>query len=610
MTQNEFSILDALPVEIFILQNSSLETLFINQAAKTTYGVTEKDLPSFDYLTLHPAEEQGIVKQILTRHQMFCSDEFNQYTVQGILVPVELSVNFAVSGEKEIIIIVVRVIEQVKKREKYLTEQLEYFREAKKIAAMGRWDFDHENQIFHFSDTMFPILGIHSWESQTGWMDYLKYIHKEDRNKVIKNWNKSIRRKEIFQSEHRIITQSGETRWVSEIYKTRTTSAGEPLHTTGIVQDITSRKNYENAMAESEEKFRQLADNINELCWLMEAPTGKVIYKNPAFVDFFGDNSSGESPSLDKMFTKTIAEDLPALKRLTDCSLTRLSREAEIRFVGKSGDTGWYVLKVKPVCSKKSNLHRYVGIAFEVTDLKQAEFKLKEALEVERKASEMKSVFVSMASHEFRTPLSSIKLSADLIRLYNKRMHEDDLLRHTSIITRKVKGLSNLIDKVLELSCIESGKISAEQKETDITTVLKSWLEEKQKNHLSNFKIKCISPEFPVRITLDSKLFLHVLDNLLSNSTKYSPSGTAICIKLVARDDRITVSIADHGVGIAPEEKDFLFDPFFRSSRVRHISGTGMGLPIVKKITESLNGKISVKSRVNRGTVFFIELPR
>ena len=609
MIQNEFSLLDTIPVEILVLQKTSLDVLFINQAGKVTYGLTEQGHEVVNYLSLHPEEEQAAVSRKINHGKAFSSEQFHHYLASGTLMPVEIAVNSVSFGPCEVILVVARQTGHTKVREKYLSDQLEYFREAKRLAAMGRWDYNHEKHEFHISDTLYPILGIPCGASPPGLNDFFSYIHDKDKRKVLKNWNETIRREKIFQSEHRIITQNGETRWVSEIYKTRMAPGGDPLHTTGIVQDITSRKKNENALAESEEKFRQLADNINELCWLTDVPSGKVIYKNPAFIDFFGDNTEEKSQSLESMFARTIKEDLPGLLRLADCSDTGKSGEAEIRFLNQSKQITWFVVKVRPVTTKKGSLCRHVGIAYDVTALKNAEYKLKEALEVERKMSEMKSGFVSMASHEFKTPLSNIMISADLIRQYNKKMPENDLKKHTSIIISKVESLSNLINKVLDLSCIESGKIPTEHRETDIAQVLRLWCEEKHRSHKPEYNIRCICPEYPVRLICDDHLLIHVLDNLLSNAVKYSPVGTSICIKLRISDLKIIISIADHGFGISPDEQDYLFDPFYRSSRTRQIPGTGMGLPVVKKITESLNGKIRVKSMLNKGTVFFIELP-
>jgi PAS domain S-box-containing protein len=376
------------------------------------------------------------------------------------------------------------------------------------------------------------------------------------------------------------------------------------------LKEDTNRNQNEHALLESEEKFNQLADNVKELFWLRDLNTGQVLYKNPAYLNFFEGDSKSKNLSLSGMIERTHPEDLKSLLEILSCRDYARTDETSIRFYTNSGSLKWFMLKVQPVHNLKNIPERQVGIAYDVTTLKQAEVTLKTALNLEKKLNEMKSGFVSMASHEFRTPMTSIMISADLIRLYNKRMSDTEIIKHTSIIIRKVDNLRNLISKILNLSSIEKGKISFSFCHTDLTAVLKSWSEENMHLYMANHSIKCKFPTHSISAWLDPHLFVHAMDNLVSNSIKYSPPGTAICIKMIQKNERIIISIADHGFGISPDEHEFLFDPFYRSQGFTSISGTGLGLPFVKKITESHSGNIRLKSKVNKGTVFFIDLPQ
>ena len=244
-----------------------------------------------------------------------------------------------------------------------------------------------------------------------------------------------------------------------------------------------------------------------------------------------------------------------------------------------------------------------------VTEQKKAEEDLLRALRIEQELNDLKSRFISMASHEFRTPLSAIHSSAILIGKQNEPGKEDKRLRYLKQIKNNVRNLVVILDDFLSLSKLEEGKIACQPAEFDIMDLIRSVLEELE----INLKVgQHFSEDFEtasLMVFLDQKLVRHILVNLLSNAIKYSPEKTGIYIHIRKTDEKLQIAIRDEGMGIPEDEHGQLFNRFFRAKNSVNIPGTGLGLHIVKHYTELMKGTISFESEVGKGSTFMLALP-
>ncbi|MEL7123778.1 MAG: PAS domain S-box protein [Bacteroidota bacterium] len=241
--------------------------------------------------------------------------------------------------------------------------------------------------------------------------------------------------------------------------------------------------------------------------------------------------------------------------------------------------------------------------------LRAREQELRAAYEKEKELSELKSRFVSMASHEFRTPLSTILSSADLIEAYKKQEQQNKRERHTSRIKSSVANLTGILNDFLSLSKLEEGKISINPVEFDIYAVINDVLDQ-MNSHLKPQQV--IRHEIhvdPPMVVLDKKLLQNVFINLISNAIKYSGPNTTIDFQIKKEKENLIVIIADQGIGIPEEEQQHLFTRFFRARNVENIQGTGLGLNIVKRHVELMKGSIAFESKVGKGTTFTIFIP-
>ena len=231
---------------------------------------------------------------------------------------------------------------------------------------------------------------------------------------------------------------------------------------------------------------------------------------------------------------------------------------------------------------------------------------LSEALTKEKDLNELKSRFVSMASHEFRTPLSTILSSAYLVSKYTETADQPKRDKHIERIISSVTMLTDILNEFLSVGRIEEGKIQLRYTDFNIAEQIKTHLGE-MKTILKKGQKFRYAHTGNTDVSLDLSLLKHIVMNLVSNAIKFSPENTDIAITTAYTSDNLTLSITDAGIGISPADQAHLFERFFRGTNVTEIQGTGLGLHIVSKYAELMNGSIACKSELGKGTTFIID---
>lgn len=242
--------------------------------------------------------------------------------------------------------------------------------------------------------------------------------------------------------------------------------------------------------------------------------------------------------------------------------------------------------------------------------LLDAQEKIKDALQKERELGELKTRFISTASHEFRTPLSSILSSVSLIERYTTTETQDKRLKHINRIKSSVQNLTQILEDFLSLSKLEEGKTSDAKHIFDLSALINVTIEEVSTFAKAGQEIDYQhSGEISV-IYSNTQNIKNILINLLSNAIKYSPSNSKIYISSLIDANTITISVKDEGIGIPLEQQKHLFSRFFRADNATNIQGTGLGLYIVKKYLENIDGSINFVSEPGKGTTFTINIPK
>ncbi|KAB1065285.1 hybrid sensor histidine kinase/response regulator [Salibacter halophilus] len=244
----------------------------------------------------------------------------------------------------------------------------------------------------------------------------------------------------------------------------------------------------------------------------------------------------------------------------------------------------------------------------EVERRKAIEEDLKESLAKEKELGELKSRIVTIISHELKTPLTTILSSAQLIDFHaDNKAPSEKIQKHTHSIQRNVQALTELVNDTLFISRADAGKIELEKAETNVIEYIEELIDH-LKDGLGNgynFNIKKLN-DIPEELMIDTRLLKQILNNLLTNAIKYSPESQDIDIKVGYINSELSIEVKDHGIGIPQKDVKLLFQMFHRASNVENIEGTGIGLAIVKKCLDFMDGQINIDSKVGEGSSFTI----
>ena len=245
----------------------------------------------------------------------------------------------------------------------------------------------------------------------------------------------------------------------------------------------------------------------------------------------------------------------------------------------------------------------------EVIERKKAEEETHKALEKERELNELKSKFVSLVSHEFRTPLSTILSSASLISQYNEKQEGDKIKKHVSRIKSSINHLITILNDLLSLGKLEEGKVHPQVEKIDLAAFLAEVKEELGSTLKAGQSIIVECERTEESLMSDPKILRSILFNLISNASKYSDEGKRIYIRCGSGEEEIVFRVIDEGMGIPEEDIKHIFERFFRAGNVTNIQGTGLGLNIVKRFVDLLDGRVYFNSEVGKGSTFTFTLP-
>lgn len=386
-----------------------------------------------------------------------------------------------------------------------------------------------------------------------------------------------------------------------------------------ITQDVTSRKIFEKRMKAATADLSNLLEQAHAVIFSVDSRGYMVGWNNHcAHLTGYTKEEVLSYELCDILLRKA---QVPAFTALMDRVLNNESvGNYQLPIRTKAGDEITVMLSATPRTNSNGQVIGATMVGQDVTELtlkrrsleKQVENKtaaLEQVLKKEQEAVEMKSRFVSIASHEFRSPLSSIDFAASFIKQNAATIGKKKLNEKVEVIEKHVSYMSHLLEDVLNYSRNENGKIKIIPSMICLEEFIDKAVEEvmchcKHSHHI------CVSTNKLGNLFTDEKLMRNILINLLYNAVKFSPGREEISLHVQDERSHLTLEVSDEGIGIPEEELEMIFEPFVRGKAADNIQGTGLGLSIVKKAVELLHGSIQVKSTLGKGSVFKVVIPR
>ncbi|MGN6567511.1 MAG: PAS domain S-box protein [Flavipsychrobacter sp.] len=390
---------------------------------------------------------------------------------------------------------------------------------------------------------------------------------------------------------------------------------GAPKGYLGTIEDITEKLKAHRIMEESEKWFRNVANNAPVMIWSTDA-NKRCNYLNNTWLDFTGRTLELES-GLGWLERVHDDDQKRVLKTFNESFDHRRNFKIEFRLKHCRDGYRWVSFAGKPLYTPDNNFVGYVGSCADIHErvtvfqeldnlIKERTTELNAALERERELNLTKSRFVAIASHEFRTPLSTILSSTGLISTYLTLSQPENIQKHVDRIKGAVKHLTDILGDFLSVEKLEQGLVKVEESIFNLHQFVTETIEELEtilkpgQEIISVFKGDAV-------ILSDKKILHNVLINLLSNAIKYS--SESILLEAEVHNQHITLSVTDRGIGIPAEDQEQLFKKYYRASNVGNVKGTGLGLNIVQRYVDLLNGEINFTSNGN-GTTFTVTIPR
>lgn len=385
------------------------------------------------------------------------------------------------------------------------------------------------------------------------------------------------------------------------------------------VSEVTSR-------IQGEERLKKIASTLQESTELLEGTlnhvqtpislsdeAGIVIEANSSYCAFYGQSRDNILGSQFLSHTAPLLSEADRARKMslyTDFVQIGQSEEFEETILTHEG---WKTIEVfRGLYSRPDGQRWVVTSFFDITQLKAAQEKSRQLLQDERKLSELRSRFISMVSHEFRTPLTSAKMSSSVLIKYMDRLSKEMTVKHSEIISKAIRRLEDMIDGVLVISESGAGKLASKNKEIAVGEYLKNHYKEWSTAHPDiTFETEFCGTDNDT-ILADERLLYLAINNLVSNAIKYSSSSDPkVSIQVNAsHDSKVEITIKDNGIGIPEDEQTEIFDSYYRASNVGKISGTGLGLVVVENSIKALGGSVRLESKVGKGTAFIIDFSK
>ncbi|MEP0799458.1 PAS domain S-box protein [Funiculus sociatus] len=610
--EQEFKALAENSPDIIARFDREFRHIYINSAVERSVGISPQTIIGQKPSELELPPETSTYFQQSLQHVLDTKEEwiiewnspiqYGSKYYQSRLVP-----EFNRDSSVESVLAVSRDITTQKQTEQALRDALQRLNFHVENSPLAVIEWDSNFRVSRWSPEAEKVFGWHSDEvlglSPNKW----QFIFASDIKAVNSTMARLIDSSEQRNvSRNRNYTKDGSVVYCEWYNSALLDESGKLVSLLSLVLDVTERKKMEEALRESEQRFRTMADTVPAMIWVAEV-NGVSTFFNKAWLDFTGRSLEQE---LNNGWMESIHPDdlYSFIDTYYSAFHDRKQVQAEYRLRRADGNYRWVIDMGIPRNTPDGSFAGYIGSCIDITERKRAEEEIINALNKEKELSELKSRFVSITSHEFRTPLSVILSSAELLEYYGEQWSPEERLQQLHLIQSSVQHMNQLLNDVLTIGKAEAGRLEFNPARLELVEFCRALVAEIQLTDAGH-TIVFVS-QYPVLMAcIDKKLLRQILSNLLSNAIRYSAQGRAIRFELAYHNEEATFQIQDEGCGIPVEDQSRLFEPFHRATNVTNITGTGLGLTIVKRCVDLHQGRIMLASQVGVGTTFRVCLP-
>ncbi|UQA60287.1 sensor histidine kinase [Polyangium aurulentum] len=480
---------------------------------------------------------------------------------------------------------------------------------------IGLWSWDLETDEITWDETMRCLF--EREQAPSSYAEYLALIHPDDRAHVHEIVQRAIQTGNYESCEHRVILPDGSTVWLCARGRPVHDDNGRVVRLIGGTRNISEQKCAEEALRQSEERYRSLVSALEEGV-IMQAADGTFVACNASAERILGRSGSqikgcmANDPrwgAIHEDGSPFPPDETPATRAMR----TGVPQRNVIMGVSRpDGSRVWISVNAHPlVRSGDRHPHAAVVSFVDITEQRQAAAERERLLAEEREARRIRDEFITIASHELRTPLTPVLLNLQrLLAIYRREAapSAETVLPKLHTVNRQIERLHRLIEEMLDISRITRGKMRIEREKVDLVPLIDEVVE-RFSEHLarSGCALRVLEPGRAVA-RCDRARTEQVVSSLLSNAIKYGP-GKPIEITIEVVPASVRIRVKDHGIGIAPDDHERIFQRFERAASDRNYGGLGLGLWITRQVVEAMDGKIGVESRLGDGAAFVVELP-
>ncbi|MGM0613875.1 MAG: PAS domain-containing hybrid sensor histidine kinase/response regulator, partial [Bacteroidota bacterium] len=608
------SIIDNAPDGIFISDENG-KYLDVNQAACDITGYSQEELlkMSIPDLMQKTEVEKGL------QHFKKVMDTGSSRGEVGFLTKTGENRFFQVAAvklAKDRILGFVKDVTERREAEEKLRINDSRYRKAQKIGRVGNWEYDIKTSYFWGSEEAKRIYGFDIDDKNFTTEEVEKCI--PDRENVHQALVDMVEKEKAYDQEFEIITKDkGESRFIHSIAVLEKDSKGNPEKVSGVIHDITERKRAEEALRLKEEMLSQVQDIASLGSWILDVKTNDLSWSDETY-RIFGLKEQ-EFPANYKAFLDAVH---PDDRDMVDAAYTNSVEEfadgyeIEHRVIRKdNGEIRHVYEKCYHERNETGSIIRSVGMVQDITERKQAEEKLIEALEKAQESDRLKSAFLANMSHEIRTPMNGILGFTELLK--NPKLSGQEKEKYIQIIERSGKRMLDTINDIVDISKIEAGQVEVVKSEVPVNKILEeqySFFQQEAKSKGLELIYESSIPDIEAHIITDRRKLQGILTNLIKNAIKYTEKGKIIigCTKSENGDKEfLNFYIKDTGIGIPPHRIDAVFNRFEQADieDTNVFEGSGLGLAISKSYVEMLGGHISVTSKEGYGSTFTFSIP-